>query len=147
MKRLNRRDALKLGSVAIAALAVAPAQARPEAEALVKEFARGKAVQDAGLVLDIPELSENANAVPVGIRIDDKLSEGRYCEEILLIAEKNPRPMACRFKFSSGTGMVNIVTRIRLAESQTVIALARMSDGVILVQRTAVTVTVGGCNG
>jgi sulfur-oxidizing protein SoxY len=147
MKLLNRRDALKLGGVAIAALAVAPAQARPEAEALVKEFASGKAVQEAGLVLDIPELSENANAVPVGIRIDDKFSEGRYCEEILLIAENNPRPMACRFRFSSQTGMANIVTRIRLAESQTVIALARMSDGAILAQRTTVTVTVGGCNG
>jgi sulfur-oxidizing protein SoxY len=147
MKRLNRRDALKLGGVAIAALAVTPAQARPEAEALVKEFVRGMGVKEAGLIMDIPELSENANAVPVGIRIDDKVSEGRYCEEILLIAEKNPRPLACSFKFSSQMGMANIVTRIRLAESQTVIALARMSDGAILAQRTAVTVTVGGCNG
>jgi sulfur-oxidizing protein SoxY len=147
MKRLNRRDALRLGGVAIAALAVAPAQARPEAEALVKEFARGTAVKDAGLVLDIPELSENANAVPVGIRIEDKFSEGRYCEEILLIAENNPRPLACRFKLSSRMGTANIVTRIRLAESQTVIALARMSDGAVLAQRKAVTVTVGGCNG
>jgi sulfur-oxidizing protein SoxY len=147
MKRLSRRATLKLGGVAIAALAVAPAQARPEAEALIKDFARGKVPQATGLVLDIPELSENANAVPVGIRIDEKFSEARYCEEFLLIAENNPRPMACRFTFSSGTGMANIVTRIRLAESQTVIALARMSDGAIITQRTAVTVTVGGCNG
>ncbi len=147
MKRLSRRDALKMGGVTIAALAASPALARSEVEALVAKFTRGRQAEAAGLVLDIPLTAENANAVPVTISLDQRFSAASHCEEILLIAENNPRPVACRFKFSARMGMVNVTTRIRLAESQTVIALARMSDGQILSQRKTVTVTVGGCNG
>lgn len=91
--------------------------------------------------------AENANAVPVALRLENGISEGRSCEEFLLIAERNPMPVACRFKFSPAMGVADVTTRIRLAESQTVVALARMSDGEVLVQRVAVTVTFGGCNG
>jgi len=147
MKHLNRRNTLKLGGVAIAALAVSRAHALPGAEALVREFARGQPVREAGLILDIPAIAENANAVPVAVRLDQNFSAGRHCEEFLLIAEKNPRPAACRFKFLPSMGMASIATRIRLAESQTVIALARMSDGTVLSRRVEVTVTIGGCNG
>lgn len=147
MKHLSRRDALRMGGVTIAALAASPALARTEVEALVADFTRGRQAEAAGLVLDIPLTAENANAVPVTISLDQRFSAASHCEEILLIAENNPRPMACRFKFSARMGMANVTTRIRLAESQTVIALARMSDGQILTQRKTVTVTVGGCNG
>jgi sulfur-oxidizing protein SoxY len=147
MMNLSRRDTLKLGGVAIAALAIAPARALAETEALIKEFAGGKTPKNAGLTLDIPVTAENANAVPVTIRLEDRFSGARSCEEFLLIAERNPMPEACRFRFSPATGMADVTTRIRLAESQTVVALARMSDGEILVHRVSVTVTVGGCNG
>ena len=147
MTHLSRRDTLKLGGITIAALAMAPSCARAETDALVKEFANGRTPRNAGLVLDIPLAAENANAVPVTLRLEDGVAKGRSCEEFLLIADRNPMPEACRFKFSPAMGMAHVTTRIRLAESQTVIALARMSDGEILAQRVAVTVTIGGCNG
>lgn len=147
MKHLSRRDTLRLGGVAIAALALAPSQARAQTEALLKEFARGKAPKNNGLVLDIPLAAENANAVPVTLRLENGIAENRGCEEFLLIADRNPMPEACRFKFSPAIGMADVTTRIRLAESQTVVAAARMSDGEVFVQRVAITVTVGGCNG
>jgi len=147
MNDLSRRDTLKLGGVVIAALALAPTHARAETEALVKEFARGKKPKSDGLVLDIPLAAENANAVPVALRLQNGVADGRSCEEFLLIAERNPMPEACRFKFSPAMGMADVTTRIRLAESQTVIAAARMSDGEVFVQRVAITVTIGGCNG
>ena len=147
MNHLSRRDTLKLGGVAIAALALAPSRARAQTEALLKEFARGKAPKNSGLVLDMPLAAENANAVPVTLRLENAAPEGRSCEEFLLIADRNPMPEACRFKFSPTIGIADVTTRIRLAESQTVVAAARMSDGEVFVQRIAITVTVGGCNG
>lgn len=147
MKRLNRRDTLKLGGVAIAALAAGPAFARKEADALIAEFTRGKKPETAGFVLDIPLSAENASAVPVTLKLERNFSAASYCEEMLLIAEKNPHPTVCRFRFTKNMGMANVTSRIRLAESQTVVALARMSDGTVLVDRKAITVTIGGCNG
>lgn len=147
MKHLSRRDTLKLGGITIAALAIMPSHADADAEPYIKEFARGKTPKSAGLVLDIPLAAENANAVPVALRLEDGIAKGRSCEEFLLIAERNPMPEASRFKFSPAMGVADVTTRIRLAESQTVVALARMSDGEVFVQRVAVTVTFGGCNG
>lgn len=147
MKHLSRRDTLKLGGITIAALAIIPSHADADAEPFVKEFARGKTPKNNGLVLDIPLAAENANAVPVALRLENGIAEGRSCEEFFLIAERNPMPEACRFKFSPTMGIADVTTRIRLAESQTVVALARMSDGEVFVQRVAVTVTFGGCNG
>lgn len=146
MKHLSRRDTLKLGGITIAALAIVPSGARAEAEALVKEFARGKAPKEVGLILDMPLAAENANAVPVTLRLESGVSE-RNCEEFLLIADHNPIPEVCRFKFSPAMGVADVTTRIRLAESQTIVAAARVSDGEVFVQRVAITVTIGGCNG
>lgn len=147
MNDLSRRDTLKLGGVVIAALTFAPSRANAQTEALLKEFARGKTPKNGGLVLDMPLAAENANAVPVTLRLENAAPEGRSCEEFLLIAERNPMPEACRFKFTPAMGIADVTTRIRLAESQTVVAAARMSDGEVFVQRVAITVTVGGCNG
>jgi sulfur-oxidizing protein SoxY len=147
MRHMSRRDTLKLSGVVIAVLAGVPTRARAEAESLISDFSRGKTPRSDGLVLDIPLAAENANAVPVTIRLDKTVQQGRGCEEFLLIAERNPIPETSRFKFSPTIGMADVTTRIRLAESQTVIAMARMSDGEIFIQRVAVTVTFGGCNG
>lgn len=147
MKHLSRRDTLKLGGITIAALAIMPSRADADVEPFVREFARGKAPKNTGLVLDIPLAAENANAVPVALRLENGVADGRSCEEFLLIAERNPMPEASCFKLSPAMGVADVTTRIRLAESQTVVALARMSDGEVFVQRAAVTVTFGGCNG
>ena len=147
MNNMSRRDTIKLGGVVIAVLAGVPTRARAQTESLVSEFARGKTPRNEGLVLDIPLAAENANAVPVTIRLDKPAYQGRGCEEFLLIAERNPIPETSRFKFSPTIGMADVTTRIRLAESQTIIAMARMSDSEILIQRVVVAVTFGGCNG
>lgn len=147
MRRLNRRKALKLGGITIAALVVRPAWAREDIKALFEEFSQGQPTVSDGLVLDIPLTAENGNAVPVTIRLKPDFSANATCEEIMLIAESNPHPAVCRFTFSPQIGMTDITTRIRLAKSQKVTALARLSDGRVLMQNLAVTVVAGGCNG
>lgn len=147
MGRLDRRNALKLGGIAIAALVVQPARARDDIRAVVEEFSQGQPTVPDGLVLDIPLTAENGNAVPVTIRLEPGFAAGATCEEIMLIAQSNPRPTVCRFVLSPQIGMTDITTRIRLAKSQKVTALARLSDGRVLMQHLAITVVAGGCNG
>lgn len=145
MTVLSRRRTLRLGVAAAAAVTAAPAMARPEVDSLVAEFTRGRAAQAEGLSLDLPPAADNPDAVPVAVKLDRRFTDSHWCEEILLIADRNPRPAVCRFRFERRMGMADVAIRIRLAESQTVMALARMSDGTVLIQSKPVTVTGGGC--
>lgn len=142
--RVTRRQTLTLGAAA-AVLAAGPAFARPEVEALMADFTKGRAPREGGLSLDVPLTADNPNAVPVAVKLDQRFTDSLWCEEMLVIADRNPRPAACRFRFERRMGLADVGVRIRLAESQSVIALARMNDGTVLMQAKPVTVAGGGC--
>jgi len=142
---LNRREALCLAAAAAATVAAGPALARPEVESLVADFARGRAPQAGGLTLDVPLTADNPNAVPLAVKLDRRFTDTLWCEEIMLLADHNPRPLVSRFRFERRMGMADVAIRIRLAESQTVTALARMNDGSVLMASREVTVAGGGC--
>lgn len=142
---VTRRQTLTLGAAAVAALAAGPAFARPEVEALLADFTRGRTPRAEGLLLDVPLTADNPNAVPVAVKLAQRFTDSLWCEEMLVIADRNPRPAVCRFRFERRMGLADVAIRIRLAESQSVIALARMSDGTVLMQTRPVTVTGGGC--
>lgn len=141
---LIRRNLL-VGAASVLVALPTPSFARSDVEALVSAFAKGRQPVEGGLALDVPLTADNANAVPVGIKLQQRFTDSLWCEEILVIADRNPRPAACRFLFERAMGMADVATRIRLAESQNVIALARMSDGAVMMQTRPVTVTGGGC--
>ena len=88
---------------------------------------------------------ENPGAVPVGVVLTTPLTESSYCKELIILAELNPVPLACRFAFSPMSGTTEIAVRLRLTQTQTLHALARMSDGRVLGARQAVTVAASGC--
>jgi sulfur-oxidizing protein SoxY len=142
---VTRRETLALGAAAAVALAARPALARAEVDALLKEFTGGRPTRGDGLSLDVPLTADNPNAVPVAVKLAERFSDSLWCEEILIIADRNPRPTVCRFRFERRMGLADVAIRVRLAESQSVIALARMSDGSVLMQSKPVTVAGGGC--
>lgn len=154
---MKRRDFIAGGTLIGAAIAMpaAWAQARPAANPLAPnpaEFKRNYAsfvgkvkVLEEGLKFDMPVLADNPGAVPVGVVFTTPLSETRYCTELIILAELNPVPLACRFAFSPLSGTTEIAVRLRLAQTQTLHALARMSDGRVLGARQAVTVAASGC--
>lgn len=158
---MKRRNFVAGGSLLGAALALpagwARAVARPVDPARLlapnpQEFRRqwaafvGKAKPiEAGLKLDLPVLADNPGAVPVGVVLSSPPTETDYCKEIILLAELNPVPLACRMQFSPLSGSTEVAVRLRLSQTQTLHALARMSDGRILVARQAVTVAASGC--
>lgn len=111
----------------------------------IDAFLDGKTPVDEGLKLDVAALADNPSAVPAKISITRPMTEQNWCEEVILIAEKNPIPLACRLYFFPAAGVAEAAVRIRLAQSQSVLALARMKDGTILRARHAITVAASGC--
>ena len=137
---LTRRDVLRLGGSAAAVAAMLPAGAAAAAngvEQAIAEFTGGAAPADGGVVLEVPEIADNGGAVPVRVA-----AEG--ARRIALFADGNPSPGVAVFAFGRLATPV-ASTRIRLAGSQNVIAVAELADGTFRKASRAIAVTAGGC--
>ena len=131
--------------VLLASVALIPSIARAspsEVAALVHAFAGETRIQDAVLKLDLPVLVENGNAVAMTVSALDPPSP---IVEIQVYAESNPLPNVVTFRFGPRSGAPKVSTRIRLATSQTVIALARSRDGAIWRDSVELLVTLAAC--
>jgi len=138
--KLNRREAiaLGLGGLAVAALPM-PASAAT-VEELIGEFTGGADVGTGGVTITAPEIAENGNTVPIGVDAPGAVS-------VMLLANGNPTPPVCTFNFGPAAGSQVASTRIRLAKTQDVIAVAKMADGSFVQASANVKVTIGGCGG
>jgi sulfur-oxidizing protein SoxY len=144
---LNRRTVLALTGAAAAGFYVAPAFGQSMWERV--EEAR-VVIGDStplmeGVSLDIPLVSENGATVPVTVSVDRPMTDESYVQSIHLFAPGNPFPEVAVFHFTPLAGQANVATRVRLNESQTVLAVARLSTGEVLVGEREVRVTVTGC--
>ena len=148
MRIVNRREALALGAAALAAAAsIAPAQAANDAADLIKKFTGGKAAAEGRIKLDLPEIAENGNTVPMTVSVESPMSEQSYVTEVLVVGDGNPNAGMATFHFSPASGAAEANTRIRLAASQNIIAVAKMNDGSFFTASRQVKVTIGGCGG
>lgn len=149
MNALSRRQGLLLG-MGVAAFAAtgfaAPAHAKNNAEDLIKAFTGGKAVEKGKVKLDVPEIAENGNTVPMTVSVESPMTAEAYVEKVLVVADGNPNAGLATFSFAPG-GVAEANTRVRLAETQNVIAVAKMSDGKFYQEQKQVKVTIGGCGG
>ncbi|MGL4813043.1 MAG: thiosulfate oxidation carrier protein SoxY [Beijerinckiaceae bacterium] len=149
MITLSRRQSLMLGAAA-AALAVTgvstPALAKNNAEDLIKAFTGGKAVEKGKVKIDVPEIAENGNTVPMTVSVDSPMTADSYVEKVLVVADGNPNAGLATFSFAPG-GVAEANTRVRLAETQNIIAVAKTSDGKFYTEQKQVKVTIGGCGG
>ncbi len=147
---ITRRQALGLTAGTAAFLALSPRltfAATSDTEAAIKAFTGG-ATPTAGTVsLDTPEIAENGNTVPVGVSVDSPMTSDNYVASVLILADGNPNPAVATFHFSPLSGSAEAKTRIRLAKTQNVIAVAKMSDGSTFMDTKEVKVTIGGCGG
>lgn len=145
--KIDRRDVLVTGAGA-AALAALPwaalaqdAAAGKTADELIAEFTGGAdAAEGDGVTLTAPEIAENGNTVPISV-------EAPGATEILVLAPGNPTPPVATFKFGELAGAHMASTRIRLAQTQDVVAVAKMGDGTFVRTSSNVKVTIGGCGG
>ena len=109
-------------------------------EEAVSAFTGGADVAEGGVTLDAPEIAENGNTVPVSVG-----AEG--ASAILLLAGGNPNSGVAQFNFGALASATEASTRIRLAGTQDLIAVAKMADGSFAMAKRNVKVTIGGCGG
>ncbi|MGI9522842.1 MAG: thiosulfate oxidation carrier protein SoxY [Hyphomicrobiaceae bacterium] len=150
--KLNKREFIALAASSVALLAVGGAAsqviaAAGETEKRIKEFAGGKEIKSGKISLTTPEIAENGNTVPISVDVESPMTEDDYVASVMLLADGNPLPGVATFHFSAMSGEASATTRIRLAKTQNVIAIARMSNGDVYMDRKQVKVTIGGCGG
>jgi sulfur-oxidizing protein SoxY len=148
--QLSRRDVLGIGAGALAAAVVglpSAALAKNDHEELIKTFAAGKEPVKGKVKLDLPEIAENGNTVPMTVSVESPMTAESYVTDVMIVADANPRGGVVTFHFSPASGVAEANTRIRLAETQNVVALAKMNDGSVFMDSKLVKVTIGGCGG
>jgi sulfur-oxidizing protein SoxY len=97
--------------------------------------------------LDIALIAEDGTIVPTTITVDSPMTEADHVQEIHLFAERNPLPRVAAFYLGPHNGRAQVSTRIRLAEAQRVIAIARMNDGSLWSDEMQVEVSLTACGG
>ena len=128
------------------ALAVPPARATPAALKDAIRSVIGEAKVTPGKVkLDLPPYSESGHAVPLTVRVDHPMTTGDHVKAIHVFAEKNPQPYILNAYLGPRAGRAVITTRVRLANTQTVTAIAQLSDGSCWSGTADVVVTLAAC--
>jgi sulfur-oxidizing protein SoxY len=137
-------SAAALGAVPI--LTVRPAEATPAMLATAIRNLVGAAVVRTGKVkLDVPPLVENGNTVPMTVSIASPMTPDDYVKSIHVFNEKNPQPNIGNFYLGPRAGRAQVSTRIRLADSQKIVAIARLSDDTFWSASVDVVVTLAAC--
>jgi sulfur-oxidizing protein SoxY len=136
----------------IAALLAGSLASTARADAALLEEAIKKAVGDSAMTegritLDLPEIAENGNTVPISVAVDSPMTEADYVKAVHLFAEENPAADVATVYFTPASGVAKASLRMRLAGTQNVVAVAEMSDGSVFTTKKLVKVTIGGCGG
>lgn len=137
---MRRRE---LASAAVACMAWPAARATPALDAALAAFSGGAPLRDGRVAIDIAPLVENGNTVPVSVSVPG--AEPALVRRLALFTERNPQPEVAVFTLGPLAGRAAVATRMRLATSQAVIAVAQMADGSCWQQRVQVVVTLAAC--
>jgi sulfur-oxidizing protein SoxY len=98
-----------------------------------------------GIEMDLPEQVENGDYVPLALSVDNPMTPDDHVKAIYLLSTANPRAHVATYRFTLLSGKARVTSRMRLAKTQEVVALAELSDGRFLMSQTHVDVKVGGC--
>src|SRR3989442_8339038 len=145
----SRRECLLTAAAGLglaSVIAVEPARATPVAmeEAIRKVIGSARVTPDR-VKLDVPPLVENGNSVPLAVSAESPMTEADHVKAIHVFTEKNPQPDVVSFRFGPRAGRARAATRVRLADTQTVVAIAELSDGSFWSASADVVVTLAAC--
>lgn len=141
---VTRRSLLLAGG----ALAICPRPAHAIADELIaamRGFTGGAATREGRVRLDIEPLVENGNAVPITVTVDSPMSAADHVKQIAVFNQKNPQHDVIVATLSPALAQARLATRIRLATTQQLVAVARMSDGSLWTHTVEVVVTLAAC--
>ena len=146
----SRRDFLFAASGIAAGIALDPAAAAESATAATMQEASRIVVGSAlvtkvKVTLELPPLVDNGNAVSLSVRVDSPMTQAEHVKAIHVFTEKNPQPNLVAFYLGPRAGRASVATRIRLADTQSVVAICEMSDGSFWSDSMSVVVTLAAC--
>jgi sulfur-oxidizing protein SoxY len=141
---VKRREFLAglAGSLALPRTALAQADA-PDPMAL--QLADGAPLKKGRVTVTLPQLADNGNSVPIRITVDSPMTEADHVKSIHLYAERNPVRNMANFYLGPRAGKAEINSRVRLAGSQKVTAVAKLSDGSFWYDTASIVVTLSAC--
>ncbi|MBM3557066.1 MAG: sulfur oxidation protein SoxY [Alphaproteobacteria bacterium] len=143
---LDRRRFAFGAGIALLALPAGPAWAtKADVAAKIKEIAGATPIRKGRVKIDLPVLVESANSVSLRVSVEQSLPHDQRVLSFHVFAEGNPLPNVAHFHFGPRAGRRMVATRIRLADSQTVIALAKCADGSIWLDSIEVLVALAAC--
>lgn len=146
MSATGRRAALRALGAGTCIAVMRPCAATPAAmRDEIAAFTGGAAPRDGGIRLDMPELVENGNSVPLNVEVDSPMTEREHVRRIAVFSEKNPQPQVVVFRLSPRNGRARVATRMRMADTQRLTAVAEMSDGSFRQHTVEVLVTLAAC--
>src|SRR6266540_4435694 len=144
---MNRREFLVAAGGAAAGLGlgssvtVAPAHATPATmQEAIRKVVGAARVSPGRVKLELPPLVENGNTVPLAVSVESAMTEADHVRAIHVFTEKNPLPDVVTFRLGPRAGRARVATRIRLADTGTVVAISELSDGSFWSDRVAVVV-------
>ena len=144
----SHRRAVLAGGLSLALLRPVAAVPRPDREptvAAIRRFTGGAPIQAGRVGLDMPPLVENGNTVPLAITVESPMSAADHVRRIGVFNEKNPQPHVVTLHLGPRAGRASVATRIRLADSQRITAIAEMSDGSYWSASADAIVTLAAC--
>ena len=142
----TRRQFLAATAGAGAALLVRPAQATPESMATAIRQVVGEAnVKPGRIKLELPPLVENGNTVAMSVAVESPMTAQDHVKAIHVFTQRNPLPDVVSVHLGPRAGRAGIATRVRLADTQTVVAIAELSDGTFWSDSAEVVVTLSAC--
>ena len=153
MTPLSRRELLKLGgagALALVSTALLPSLAQADANKFtdaIKKLIGDKPTRNGKIKLELPQIAENGKSVPMALEVESPMTDENYVKSVHVLADGNPKPDVASFHFTPLSGRAKANTRLRLAKTQNIVAIAEMNDGSVFMAKSPVTVTIGGCTG
>jgi sulfur-oxidizing protein SoxY len=143
---LIRTAGFAAGAGLLSAVPLRATRATPQAmQEAIREIVGEAALRHGKVTLDVPSLVENGNAVPLTVSVDSPMTEADHVKAIHIVNERNPQPYVISATLGPRAGRAGLSTRIKLADSQQVVALAEMNDGSFWSQSADIIVTIAAC--
>jgi sulfur-oxidizing protein SoxY len=145
---ISRRTLLRHLGAAGLLLALGPSGAWAASEAVeqaIRQRIGAREPQPGGMTLTLPKIAETGNSVPLTVAVDSMMTDADHVLRIHVFVPANPEPVAATYHLGVRAGKAQISTQIRLARTQTVLALVEMSDGSIRSDAASIVVTLGAC--
>jgi sulfur-oxidizing protein SoxY len=114
-------------------------------EEMVRPYVQSQDLKKERVTLSLPMLADNGHMVPLSLKVESPMTEASHITHVYLISQRNPVPLMAKFVMGPWSGRADLSTRVRLSGNQSVVALARLSDGNFIYDVQEVVVTEAAC--